>query len=120
MKYNCYLYQEGKKPIVECFLEYPFSHKYAKTYAEDFNSEKAYVQLRELDGSAIGKLVFDSRKQTIVDDCGRYEVKDKTAQKEEADLVFLDDEEQARALEAIEDYSDDWSGFWEYEKSRGW
>ena len=77
MKYNCYLYQKGKKPIVECFLEYPLSHKYAKTYAEDFGDGKAYVQLRELDGSPVGKVVFDSRKQAIVDTCGRYEVKAK-------------------------------------------
>ena len=118
MKYNCYLYQEGKKPIVECFLEYPFSHKYAKTYAEDFNTEKAYVQLRELDGSAIGKLVFDSRDQIIVDDCGRYEIKAKGVL--EPTQEDIDQENEARALEAIEDYADDRSGYWEYEKSRGW
>lgn len=118
MKYNCYLYQEGKKPIVECFLEYPFSHKYAKTYAEDFNSEKAYVQLRELDGSAIGTLVFDSREQIIVDDCGRYEIKAKGVL--EPTQEDIDQENEARAKEAIEDYADDRRGFWEYMKSQGW
>lgn len=32
----------------------------------------------------------------------------------------INQEDEARAWEATEDYSDDWSGFWEYEASRGW
>ena len=35
-------------------------------------------------------------------------------------LIFLEDEDQARAEEAQEDYADDWRGFWDYEESRGW
>lgn len=81
MKYNLYFYKKGDKPVtvMDAFLDYAIAFKYAKTYSEDLNSDKAYVQLRELDDSPIGKLVFDSRKQTIVDNCGRYEIKDKSA-----------------------------------------
>lgn len=31
-------------------------------------------------------------------------------------LVFLEDEEQARAEEAQEAFADDWRGFWDYER----
>ena len=31
-------------------------------------------------------------------------------------LIFLEDEDQARAEEAQEAYADDWRGFWDYER----
>lgn len=34
----------------------------------------------------------------------------------EPTLVFLEDEDQARAEEAQEAYADDWRGFWDYER----
>lgn len=40
----------------------------------------------------------------------------KEMDKEAVALIFLEDEDQARAEEAQEAYADDWRGFWDYER----
>lgn len=74
MSCNLYLFRKGKKADIEVFLATETAYRYAMNYAEEYTPEEAYVQIRHLDDSAIGELVYDSRKQTIVDNYGHYEV----------------------------------------------
>jgi hypothetical protein len=80
MSCNLYLFRKGKKADIEVFLATETAYRYAMNYAEEYTPEEAYVQIRELNADCdplIGRLIYDSRKQTIVDNYGHYEVIDK-------------------------------------------
>jgi hypothetical protein len=80
MSCNLYLFRKGKKADIEVFLATETAYRYAMNYAEEYTPEEAYVQIRKLNDDydpLIGRLIYDSRKQTIVDNYGHYEVIDK-------------------------------------------
>lgn len=72
--YNLYLFRKGKAVSLDPFLHATQAYRYAKNYAEDYPD--CYVLLRKIsdDSAYLGETVFDSRKQAIVDNYGRYEV----------------------------------------------
>lgn len=80
MSCNLYLFRKGKKADIEVFLATEVAYRYAMNYAEEYKPEEAYVQIRKLSDDydpLIGRLIYDSRTQTIVDNYGHYEVIDK-------------------------------------------
>ena len=74
MSYNLYLFRRGKETLIEPFLSSTTVYRCAMNCAEEYTVDEAYVQIRHLDDSAIGELVYDSRKQAIMDYYGHYEV----------------------------------------------